>query len=259
MLFGLKGYLKRPLTVEQVSAIIEDCATEYGDLRFDYADRGSLKPRHTKKADEVRKKVAAGKCGILFVSSVRNGEDTVIMGLEGSSRLYLPFDIQAVREVKESELPDVERFFDGIVVKAGCQYAFGVTADTWMEKNEELSFASSRFWSPGMDETETERDRYLRTLNRLERDFGRRIPQLYPINYISDDMRPNVEDVLREFVDPHKWKTTRIDGIAKITFTDLLNRSEFQLVQEGIRKQLWERYAVRGTGDQGSKVSGTKG
>jgi len=247
MQLGIKGYLKTPMSVEQVSGIIEACMAEYGDLRFALADRGSEKLRHTKKADDVRRKVAAGKCGIVFVSSLRNGvddasidPDRVSIDLEGSPHRHLPFYITAVRGAEEGEIPDVERFFDRIVVQARCCYGFGVLADTWHERDEELFFHRNLFWPACLEEidTETERDRHLGALSRLERDFGRLLPQLYPINYISDEMLPAVQEVLREFVDPRIWTTTRLDGMTKITFTDILNRAEFQRLQMVVRQQL---------------------
>ncbi len=62
MLFGVRGFFKTQLDVEQVCGIIQDCTAEYGDLGMEVLDKSTARPRRVKKLETVRKRIAAGNC-----------------------------------------------------------------------------------------------------------------------------------------------------------------------------------------------------
>jgi hypothetical protein len=244
MLSGIQGFARRQLDADEVFRIVDACAREYGKLRFELFDENTMKTRRIRSCDRAQEAVAAGTLSTITALSVENERNSVEVRLRGDPSCYLPHEVHVIRETDEGGIADMNRFFDSIVILSKCDYAFGVFVNDYMEITEELRFIPMGHWSPtSLTENDAHRE-YLFTLQHMRPDIGRRIPQMYPLNYFSRTILANVETTLKRFVDNNDWDSTEIDGITKIRFRDILNQVRFKAIQENIRRQLWGEEGV---------------
>ena len=240
MLSGIHGFAKRPLSADEVFRIVDACAREYGELRFELFDGNTMKTKKTRRYDRARELVSANALSSITALSAKSERNSVEVELRGDPSCYLPYDVHVIRETSENDIPDTCRFFDSIVVLSKSDYAFGLFADDYMEITQELRFIPMRYWSPAsLDETDEHRE-YLFALQHMRPDIGRRIPQMYPINYFSPAILTDVERTFRRFLDGSDWDFTEVDSITKVWFRDTLNEIKFKTIQAQIRKKMWE-------------------
>ena len=243
MLSGIHGFARRKSGADDVFHIVDACAREYGALRFELFDKDTMKTRRATSRDNAREAVSRDTPSSITALSVENERNSVEIGLRGDPGCYLPYEVHVIREISEIETAEMGRFFDSIVMLSKCDYAFGVLADDYMAITEELRFIPMHHWSPTKiteDKADTEHRDYLFTLQHMRPDMGRRIPQMYPINYFSHAILRDVEGMLRGFIGNDDWDCTEVDGITRIWFRDILNRDRFKGIQDEIRKRMWE-------------------
>jgi hypothetical protein len=237
MLSGIHGFAKRPLSADEVFRIVDACAREYGELRFELFDGNTMKTKKTKRYDRARELVSANALSSITALSAKSERNSVEVELRGDPSCYLPYDVHVIRETSENDIPDTCRFFDSIVVLSKSDYAFGLFADDYMEITQELRFVPMRYWSPAsLDETDEHRE-YLFALQHMRPDIGRRIPQMYPINYFSPAILPVFERTFRRLIDDRDWEFIEVGGITRAWFRDISNTVRFKVIQEEIRKE----------------------
>jgi hypothetical protein len=239
MLSGIHGFAKNKLDVEEVFQIVDTCAREYGKLSFELFNKDTMKTRRIRSHDRARELVSLGAPSTVTARSVENEVNSVEVVLRGDPTCHLPYDVHLIRETSEAEIASLGRFFDSIVLLSKCDYAFGIFGDSCMKITEELRFIPMSYWSPTSLNENKEHDEYLFTLQHMRPDIGRRIPQMYPINYFSHPILRDVEGTLRAFIDEDDWDRTELDGITRVWFKDIFNRAKFKSIQEKIRKGMW--------------------
>ncbi len=243
MMMGMNGYFKTPLNVDQLRGILQDTVTLLGEVQFFSADTDCRRWRHAKKIETALKWVSAGDCMGVGAMGRRNEENQMQMFLLAMPTFQLPFHLSVRVEVNEDRVLDAERLFDRIVVGAQCQYAFALTANTPNRLAEELDFQGMPLDDPTCVERKPQG--YFDGLQKLQRDFGKVVPQLYPINYLSDELLAVVENTLGDAMEPGKWAKTRLGDVTRMAFTDLLNAADFVPLQDRTRKMFWDKYGVK--------------
>jgi len=190
MFSGIHGFFRNKLDVDEVLHIVDACALEYGELRFELCDADTMKTRKTKGSSRVRELISADVLFSIAALSAKNERNSVEVRLRGDPGCYLPYDVHVIRETSENEMTRVGRFFDSIVMLSKCDYAFGVLAGDYMEITQELRFIPMSYWCPTNLDANKEYREYLFTLQHMRPSIGQRIPQMYPINYFSHTILP---------------------------------------------------------------------
>lgn len=234
MSFGMTGFARKRLEIEEILRIVAECSTAFGELRFELFDADRVKVRRTGTWDKAKRLLSEGRMDAIAAVSVEDERNSVEIGLEGRDTCYLPYEVHVIREGSEPQGKAIERFFDDVVILSKCDYAFALFADNHMEVNAQLRFTPFAYWSAGHIEEDIQQRDYLLTLQHMRPCIGRRIPQIYPINYFSRAILANVETSLEGLIDTNDWDFTEIDGVTKIRFKDIFNRGRFKAIQEEI-------------------------
>lgn len=238
MLFGMTGFTRKRLETEEILRIVAECSAAFGELRFELFDADRMKVRRTGKWDKVKELLSGGRMNVIAAVSVENERNSAEIGLEGRDTCYLPYEVHVIREGSEHQGRAIERFFDDVVILSKCDYAFALFADSHIEINAQLRFTPFAYWSAGHIEEDVQQRDYLFTLQDIRPCIGRRIPEIYPINYCSRAILPNMETSFKCLIDTNDWDFTEIDGVTKIRFKDIFNRGRFKAIQEEIRKRM---------------------